>query len=244
MNVGRNDECPCGSGKKFKRCCAGNTPEQKVPRGLLALIGLIVALAGVGFIPSLMDEEKVPASTTSGVAATAAPPAAASAPVQASAATTPLATTRPAAAQPATDSSQPPFPGAVWSAAHGHWHGPNSATTEAAKNPVTVEVDGGPQPVEVASQQGGAGMVWSKEHNHWHKAAPTSPISTGGGMTALEKVTAAIAEPLPPTPDNPIGLRIGGKPVGLQPQPAGEAPAGKVWSPEHGHWHDVAPAQP
>ena len=22
-------------------------------------------------------------------------------------------------------------------------------------------------------------------------------------------------------------------------QPAGEAPAGKVWSPEHGHWHDA-----
>ena len=22
-NVGRNDPCPCGSGKKFKRCCLG-----------------------------------------------------------------------------------------------------------------------------------------------------------------------------------------------------------------------------
>jgi uncharacterized protein len=20
-NIGRNDECPCGSGKKFKQCC-------------------------------------------------------------------------------------------------------------------------------------------------------------------------------------------------------------------------------
>jgi SEC-C motif-containing protein len=25
--VGRNDPCPCGSGKKFKKCCAGKTPE-------------------------------------------------------------------------------------------------------------------------------------------------------------------------------------------------------------------------
>jgi hypothetical protein len=24
----------------------------------------------------------------------------------------------------------------------------------------------------------------------------------------------------------------------LQPQPQGAAPPGKVWSPEHGHWHD------
>ncbi|MCL1887407.1 MAG: YchJ family protein [Kiritimatiellaeota bacterium] len=25
--VGRNDPCPCSSGKKFKKCCAGKTPE-------------------------------------------------------------------------------------------------------------------------------------------------------------------------------------------------------------------------
>ena len=23
-NVGRNDPCPCGSGKKFKKCCGAN----------------------------------------------------------------------------------------------------------------------------------------------------------------------------------------------------------------------------
>lgn len=28
-------------------------------------------------------------------------------------------------------------------------------------------------------------------------------------------------------------------PGGLQPQPPGPVPEGKVWSPEHGHWHDV-----
>ena len=32
--VGRNDPCPCGSGKKFKRCCAGRYREldQLLPR--------------------------------------------------------------------------------------------------------------------------------------------------------------------------------------------------------------------
>jgi hypothetical protein len=25
VNVGRNDACPCGSGRKFKRCCAANS---------------------------------------------------------------------------------------------------------------------------------------------------------------------------------------------------------------------------
>jgi uncharacterized protein YecA (UPF0149 family) len=23
MNIGRNDSCPCGSGKKYKKCCLG-----------------------------------------------------------------------------------------------------------------------------------------------------------------------------------------------------------------------------
>ncbi|HIJ78205.1 MAG: SEC-C metal-binding domain-containing protein [Desulfobulbaceae bacterium] len=27
--IGRNDLCPCGSGKKFKKCCAGNPAVQK-----------------------------------------------------------------------------------------------------------------------------------------------------------------------------------------------------------------------
>jgi uncharacterized protein YecA (UPF0149 family) len=25
-NPGRNDPCPCGSGRKFKRCCMGRKP--------------------------------------------------------------------------------------------------------------------------------------------------------------------------------------------------------------------------
>ena len=29
LKVGRNDPCPCGSGKKYKKCCAGN--QRKTP---------------------------------------------------------------------------------------------------------------------------------------------------------------------------------------------------------------------
>jgi len=29
-NVGRNDPCPCGSGKKFKKCCSGKEPTTRV----------------------------------------------------------------------------------------------------------------------------------------------------------------------------------------------------------------------
>lgn len=28
VRIGRNDQCPCGSGKKFKKCCIGKTKEQ------------------------------------------------------------------------------------------------------------------------------------------------------------------------------------------------------------------------
>lgn len=28
-NIGRNDPCPCGSGKKYKKCCALKSPLQK-----------------------------------------------------------------------------------------------------------------------------------------------------------------------------------------------------------------------
>jgi hypothetical protein len=36
MTVGRNDPCPCGSGKKFKKCCAAKW--QTPTAGLTAAI--------------------------------------------------------------------------------------------------------------------------------------------------------------------------------------------------------------
>jgi hypothetical protein len=46
QKVGRNDPCPCGSGKKFKKCCLGKQPPQqepetgsKFPVGTIALYG-------------------------------------------------------------------------------------------------------------------------------------------------------------------------------------------------------------
>ncbi|MCI0487823.1 MAG: SEC-C domain-containing protein [Blastocatellia bacterium] len=43
----------------------------------------------------------------------------------------------------------------------------------------------------------------------------------------------------------PAGAPITPAPQSSQnaPQPPGPAPAGKVWSPEHGHWHDAQPNQ-
>jgi hypothetical protein len=30
MKIGRNDPCPCGSGKKYKKCCVNKLSEQEV----------------------------------------------------------------------------------------------------------------------------------------------------------------------------------------------------------------------
>ena len=43
--AGRNDNCPCGSGKKFKKCCA-NKQQRSSRLGLLMVGVLVAALAG------------------------------------------------------------------------------------------------------------------------------------------------------------------------------------------------------
>lgn len=30
MKIGRNEPCPCNSGKKYKKCCMRKTEEQKM----------------------------------------------------------------------------------------------------------------------------------------------------------------------------------------------------------------------
>jgi hypothetical protein len=69
------------------------------------------------------------------------------------------------------------------------------------------------------------GKVWSAEHGHWHDigARPGGPASS----IKVEQ-TPGIKSTVPLTPS-----------VGNVPQPAGPVPPGKVWSPEHGHWHDA-----
>ena len=44
MKVNRNDACPCGSGKKYKKCCALKQRGNRVGKVLIAL--MIAAVAG------------------------------------------------------------------------------------------------------------------------------------------------------------------------------------------------------
>jgi hypothetical protein len=52
----------------------------------------------------------------------------------------------------------------------------------------------------------------------------------------------------PAPASSPAAIAPGGpavNPMGIPgtPQPPGPAPAGKVWSVEHGHWHDLPPGE-
>ncbi|MEI6531249.1 MAG: SEC-C metal-binding domain-containing protein [Chlamydiota bacterium] len=48
MTVGRNDPCPCGSGKKYKTCCLGkkrkiNAKVMEAPSKVTSLMGRVSA---------------------------------------------------------------------------------------------------------------------------------------------------------------------------------------------------------
>ena len=52
--IGRNDPCPCGSGKKYKQCCLGKEPP---PRISAVMDELRAAIAGKTF--NTLDEANV-----------------------------------------------------------------------------------------------------------------------------------------------------------------------------------------
>lgn len=76
----------------------------------------------------------------------------------------------------------------------------------------------GPQPPGPAP----AGKIWSPEHGHWHDKVETD-------SNVKIETTRIPASPAATAAAAPVNI----------PQPNVPTPPGKVWSPEHGHWHDV-----
>lgn len=46
QDVGRNDPCPCGSGKKFKQCCMKQTSSSSAPQRQLKKISAKIIQSG------------------------------------------------------------------------------------------------------------------------------------------------------------------------------------------------------
>ena len=58
MKTGRNDPCPCGSGKKYKQCCLGKEAAMPLYQKLLiALLALILVGGLLQVVSSLRNHE-------------------------------------------------------------------------------------------------------------------------------------------------------------------------------------------
>ena len=57
--AGRNDTCPCGSGKKYKKCCELKLQKSRGNTLLLVIVGLLMAAGVATGISSLMSEKDV-----------------------------------------------------------------------------------------------------------------------------------------------------------------------------------------
>lgn len=238
----RNELCHCGSGQKYKRCCAGTDAKKaQFPVGLTVLIAGIVIVAAIGFAPGILDRDAEPSTsasmapiatvpTTAAPSTTAAPAVAAANPMQ------------PGAAQPAGEAPA----GKVWSVEHGHWHDAPAA------NPA-IQIQSEPLPGGLVATSGDRpqrgtppepGATWSEEHAHWHRAGTN--IAVGTTPDTPQAVNPATGAPIgaDPAPQTPTQVRAFGELVDLTPKPGtpapGPAPEGMEWSVEHGHWHRKA----
>ena len=53
---GRNDTCPCGSGKKYKKCCELKQQKKSGGMFLLIVVGLLMAGGLVAGVSSMLSD--------------------------------------------------------------------------------------------------------------------------------------------------------------------------------------------
>ncbi len=54
MKIGRNEPCPCGSGKKYKNCCEGKSTPRKTLFSQILLV--LLGFAFILLVISIVDE--------------------------------------------------------------------------------------------------------------------------------------------------------------------------------------------
>ena len=78
------------------------------------------------------------------------------------------------------------------------------------------------------------GKVWSSDHGHWHDEPGATTANPGVQVSPGQ--TQALQMPALQNPNQAAKPPVQ--------QPPGPAPEGKVWSAEHGHWHDAPKTTP
>ena len=56
QHPGRNDACPCGSGKKYKKCCELKLRNKRGNTLLLVIVGLLMAAGVVAGITAFTND--------------------------------------------------------------------------------------------------------------------------------------------------------------------------------------------
>jgi hypothetical protein len=118
MKVGRNEACPCNSGRKFKQCCekTGTKTHRIWNVALLVLVVLLAAGAGLAMYSASTSERTDP-------------PGKVWSEEHGHWHDTPVGTPQPIGTPP---------PGKVWSEEHSHWH--DAATGTATADPADIDV--------------------------------------------------------------------------------------------------------
>ena len=228
--IGRNDLCPCGSGKKYKNCCQkrGIVFNKKNQNKIaFFVLGGVVLLAGIISISKITSTSSL-GSQTPVTQQPLSTPSALPSPIQQG--------TQSSAGTAFTPQPGPAPAGKVWSPEHGHWHDAPGTIPSTAPNAFPGQTaQSTPQPPGPAPE----GKVWSAEHGHWHDAPTTNVITNPNSVqnsTNNSTSSSPVFDIVPGQLEAQTQTPIQGT---LTPQPPGPAPAGKVWSPEHGHWHDA-----
>lgn len=151
--VSRGDPCPCGSGRKYKHCCAGKR-RIRSSGTLWVIAGIVVAAVVVGVVMTRRGDGVVPQVPTGMPSATNGPPA------------------EPWAYDSVTKRHYDP--------GHGHWHDgpppPPEARGLAAPGSPAAETPGSPTPsgpTPAAWTHDVAGnRHWDPNHGHWHPGPP------------------------------------------------------------------------
>jgi hypothetical protein len=60
VKIGRNDPCPCGSGKKYKQCCEGKSAAKTafLTKWIAVIVGILVLLIAVGTVASFFTNDQ------------------------------------------------------------------------------------------------------------------------------------------------------------------------------------------
>ena len=163
--------CPCGSGKKYKRCCGPRDAEvvhvqRRHSVWKVGLAAAVSAVAAFALVTVYVQREKEP------VYAPAPPPKPPKAPRQ------------PVASGPAPAPwSYNPATNQHWDPNHNHWHnGPPPAQNRTGD--AAPDVPGIPNP-EPWQYDTATDRHWNPDHNHWHNGPPPAdaaqqPAETDG----------------------------------------------------------------